>query len=246
MDAQAWMNRVDKKLDEIGDMPIEAQTRLLRVLQEGEYTTVGGRTPISTNVRIIAATHRDLRTAVRQGLFREDLFFDLSVGVLKVPPLRDRLEDIGQLASHFCEQFNQEFDTQRQVSADAVGYLQSYHWPGNVRELRNQAERAILLGPELAFAQSTSSTPTSDISPATSVSSATSTFRAFQFDGKRSRAAASTSLTQTSAPPSANACAMARPMPAAPPVMRTFTAVALRHDQSPPGVATPNDRWRFR
>ncbi|MEL0144434.1 MAG: sigma 54-interacting transcriptional regulator, partial [Alphaproteobacteria bacterium] len=88
-------------LDEIGDMPIEAQTRLLRVLQEGEYTTVGGRTPISTNVRIVAATHRDLRVAVRQGLFREDLYYRLNVVPLRIPPLRERTEDIPELVAHF-------------------------------------------------------------------------------------------------------------------------------------------------
>ena len=88
-------------LDEIGDMPMEAQTRLLRVLQEGEYTTVGGRTPIRTDVRIIAATHRDLQTQIQQGLFREDLFYRLNVVPLRLPPLRERLEDIGDLVRHF-------------------------------------------------------------------------------------------------------------------------------------------------
>ena len=88
-------------LDEIGDMPMEAQTRLLRVLQEGEYTTVGGRTSIRTDVRIIAATHRDLRTQIHQGLFREDLYYRLNVVPLRLPPLRERLDDIGDLVRHF-------------------------------------------------------------------------------------------------------------------------------------------------
>ena len=88
-------------LDEIGDMPMEAQTRLLRVLQEGEYTTVGGRTPIKTDVRIIAATHRELKTQIQQGLFREDLYYRLNVVPLRLPPLRERLEDIGDLVRHF-------------------------------------------------------------------------------------------------------------------------------------------------
>src|SRR3712207_4871927 len=88
-------------LDEIGDMPLEAQTRLLRVLQEGEYTTVGGRTPIKTDVRIIAATHRDLRTLIRQGLFREDLFYRLNVVPIRLPPLRERAEDVPALVRHF-------------------------------------------------------------------------------------------------------------------------------------------------
>ena len=117
----------------------EAQMSLARRMESGRAPDDEKKAP-----RIIAGTHLDLKLLVDQGLFREDLFFDLSVGVLKVPPLRDRLEDIGQLASHFCEQFNQEFDTQRQVSADAVGYLQSYHWPGNVRELENLIRRMFI------------------------------------------------------------------------------------------------------
>ena len=88
-------------LDEIGDMPMEAQTRLLRVLQQSEYTTVGGRMPIKTNVRIIAATNKDLLLLIQQGLFREDLFFRLNVVPLRLPPLRERIEDIGDLAQHF-------------------------------------------------------------------------------------------------------------------------------------------------
>ena len=90
-------------LDEIGDMPPEAQTRLLRVLQEGEFTAVGGRQPIKANVRIIAATHRDLRNAIRQGQFREDLFYRLNVVPIRLPPLRERVEDIPLLARHFLE-----------------------------------------------------------------------------------------------------------------------------------------------
>ena len=88
-------------LDEIGDMPLEAQTRLLRVLQEGEYTAVGGRAPIRADVRIIAATHRDLRQLIRQGLFREDLFYRLNVVPIRLPPLRERTDDIPALVRHF-------------------------------------------------------------------------------------------------------------------------------------------------
>ena len=90
-------------LDEIGDMPMEAQTRLLRVLQQGEYTTVGGRTPIKTDVRIIAATNKDLRSLIRQGLFREDLFFRLNVVPIRLPPLRERTDDIPDLVRHFLD-----------------------------------------------------------------------------------------------------------------------------------------------
>src|SRR5437879_4759233 len=95
-------------LDEIGDMPMEAQTRLLRVLQQGEYTTVGGRTPIKANVRIIAATNKDLRILIQQGLFREDLFFRLNVVPLRLPPLRERIEDVPDLIRHFFTQAERE------------------------------------------------------------------------------------------------------------------------------------------
>src|SRR5215475_11247598 len=122
-------------LDEIGDMPMEAQTRLLRVLQQGEYTTVGGRTPIKADVSIIAATNKDLRVLIQQGLFREDLFFRLNVVPLRLPPLRERLEDIGDLAQHFF------------VLAEREG-LKRYRWPGNVRELENLARRLAALYPQ--------------------------------------------------------------------------------------------------
>ncbi|HXT80997.1 MAG TPA: nitrogen regulation protein NR(I), partial [Acetobacteraceae bacterium] len=95
-------------LDEIGDMPPEAQTRLLRVLQEGEFTSVGGRQPIKANVRIIAATHRDLRSAIRQGQFREDLFYRLNVVPIRLPPLRERVEDIPPLARHFLDRARED------------------------------------------------------------------------------------------------------------------------------------------
>src|SRR6266498_2948934 len=95
-------------LDEIGDMPMEAQTRLLRVLQQGEYTTVGGRTPIKTDVRIVAATNKDLRILIQQGLFREDLFFRLNVVPLRLPPLRERIEDVPDLIRHFFAQAEHE------------------------------------------------------------------------------------------------------------------------------------------
>lgn len=128
-------------LDEIGDMPIEAQTRLLRVLQEGEYTTVGGRMPISTNVRIIAATHRDLRTAVRQGLFREDLYYRLNVVPLRIPPLRERSEDIPELVTHFLSRAEADGMPAKTFVPDAMARLQDYRWPGNVRELENLVQR---------------------------------------------------------------------------------------------------------
>jgi len=132
-------------LDEIGDMPLEAQTRLLRVLQEGEYTTVGGRTPIRADVRIIAATHRDLRQMVRQGLFREDLYYRLSVVPIRLPPLRERSEDIPELVRHFLSAAQEEGLTAKSLDADAMDALKAYHWPGNVRELENVVRRLTVL-----------------------------------------------------------------------------------------------------
>ena len=132
-------------LDEIGDMPIEAQTRLLRVLQEGEYTAVGGRAPMTANVRIIAATHHDLRTAVRQGLFREDLYYRLNVVPLRIPPLRERSEDIPELVAHFLAQAHDAALPTKTIEAQAVERLQRYRWPGNVRELENLIQRLVVL-----------------------------------------------------------------------------------------------------
>jgi two-component system nitrogen regulation response regulator GlnG len=134
-------------LDEIGDMPMEAQTRLLRVLQQGEYTTVGGRTPIKTDVRIIAATNKDLRGLIQQGLFREDLFFRLNVVPLRLPPLRERSEDIPDLARHFLGIAEKEGLPSKQLDQSAVDRLKRYRWPGNVRELENLARRLAALYP---------------------------------------------------------------------------------------------------
>jgi two-component system nitrogen regulation response regulator GlnG len=128
-------------LDEIGDMPLEAQTRLLRVLQQGEYTTVGGRTPIKTNVRIIAATHRDLKAQIQQGLFREDLFYRLNVVPLRIPPLRERIEDVGDLVRHFLRAAAREGLGQKSIETAAIERLKSHAWPGNVRELENVVRR---------------------------------------------------------------------------------------------------------
>ena len=135
-------------LDEIGDMPMEAQTRLLRVLQQGEYTTVGGRTPIKTDVRIIAATNKDLRILIQQGLFREDLFFRLNVVPLRLPPLRERVEDIPDLIRHFFTLAEREGLPPKQIDQAALDRLKRYRWPGNVRELENLARRLAALYPQ--------------------------------------------------------------------------------------------------
>src|SRR6187431_2148402 len=135
-------------LDEIGDMPMEAQTRLLRVLQESEYTTVGGRTPIRTDVRIIAATHRELKSQIQQGLFREDLYYRLNVVPLRIPPLRERLEDVGDLVRHFLRVAAKAGLGHKSIAAAAIERLKQYHWPGNVRELENMVRRLAALHPE--------------------------------------------------------------------------------------------------
>ncbi|HTW36649.1 MAG TPA: nitrogen regulation protein NR(I) [Rhizomicrobium sp.] len=132
-------------LDEIGDMPLEAQTRLLRVLQQGEYTTVGGRTPIKTDVRIIAATNRELRQLIQQGLFREDLYYRLNVVPMRLPPLRERGEDIPDLARHFLRKAEEEGLPAKRIEADALDLLRRYRWPGNVRELENLVRRLVVL-----------------------------------------------------------------------------------------------------
>ncbi len=132
-------------LDEIGDMPLDAQTRLLRVLQEGEYTTVGGRTPIKADVRIIAATHRDLRQLIRQGLFREDLFYRLNVVPIRLPPLRERKEDVPALVRHFLAEAHSEGLPRKSIEPAALDRLKSYSWPGNVRELENMVRRLAVL-----------------------------------------------------------------------------------------------------
>jgi len=139
-------------LDEIGDMPMEAQTRLLRVLQQGEYTTVGGRTPIKTNVRIVAATNKDLRHAVQQGLFREDLFFRLNVVPLRLPPLRERTEDIPDLVRHFFQRGVAEGLQPKTLESAAIERLKRYPWPGNIRELENLARRLAALYPQEVIA----------------------------------------------------------------------------------------------
>ena len=157
-------------LDEIGDMPMEAQTRLLRVLQQGEYTTVGGRTPIKTNVRIIAATNKDLRILIQQGQFREDLFFRLNVVPIRLPALRERIEDIPDLVRHFFGIVEKEGLSRKQLDSEAVDLLKRHRWPGNVRELENLVRRLAALYPqetitgpiieaELAPAQSVAPSP---------------------------------------------------------------------------------------
>lgn len=132
-------------LDEIGDMPMEAQTRLLRVLQEGEYSAVGSRQSRRADVRIIAATHRSLRRLVDQGLFREDLFYRLNVVPLRLPPLRERTDDIPDLVRHFSLRAEQEGLPTKHLTSEAIDRLRAHSWPGNVRELENLMRRLAAL-----------------------------------------------------------------------------------------------------
>ncbi|MEM7505111.1 MAG: nitrogen regulation protein NR(I) [Pseudomonadota bacterium] len=135
-------------LDEIGDMPAEAQTRLLRVLQEGEFTSVGGRAARKADVRIISATHRDLRTMINEGRFREDLYYRLNVVPLRLPPLRERIDDIPDLARAFLRESEQSGLPAKTFSAEALVRLKEHSWPGNVRELQNVVKRIAALRPE--------------------------------------------------------------------------------------------------
>ena len=132
-------------LDEIGDMPAEAQTRLLRVLQDGEYVSIAGNGTVRANVRIIAATNRNLHHLMQQGLFREDLFYRLNVVPLRLPPLRERSEDIAPLVTHFLAQGRADGLPVKSFAPDAIKRLKSWHWPGNVRELENLVRRLAVL-----------------------------------------------------------------------------------------------------
>jgi DNA-binding NtrC family response regulator len=133
-------------LDEIGDMPVDMQAKLLRALQEKEVRPVGSTERVPLSARIIAATNRDLDAAVRQGTFRQDLFFRLNVVQIKLPPLRERKSDIPVLVNSFLEKFSETNGKTRTISEDAMSRLMAYDWPGNVRELENAIERAIALG----------------------------------------------------------------------------------------------------
>jgi len=132
-------------LDEIGDMPMDAQTRLLRVLQSGEFTTVGGARTIKADVRIVAATNKDLGALVQTGQFREDLFYRLNVVPVALPALRDRRQDVALLARHFLDRAAEDGLPRKQLDASAVAVLEGYDWPGNVRELENLMRRIAAL-----------------------------------------------------------------------------------------------------
>jgi transcriptional regulator with GAF, ATPase, and Fis domain len=133
-------------LDEIGELPLELQPKLLRVLQDGEVKPVGGTSATRVDVRLVAATNRDLATEVRAGRFREDLFYRINVITIEVPPLRERAPDIRVLAEHFAERAAHRAHRGRpDFSDDAIAFLEKQPWPGNVRELENAIERAVVL-----------------------------------------------------------------------------------------------------
>jgi two-component system nitrogen regulation response regulator GlnG len=135
-------------LDEIGDMPADLQTRLLRVLSDGQFYRVGGHNPIKVNVRVIAATHQDMEVRVKAGLFREDLFHRLNVIRLRLPALRDRAEDVPDLARHFLQQSAQQLGVETKIlSEDTLSYLSHLHWSGNVRQLENVCHWLTVMAP---------------------------------------------------------------------------------------------------
>jgi two-component system response regulator HydG len=133
-------------LDEIGELPVDLQSKLLRALQEREIRPVGATARVRINLRVIAATNRDLEAAIRTGSFRQDLYFRLNVVQIKLPPLRERRSDIPLLVASFLEKFSDPQRPMRVLSEDAMRRLISYDWPGNVRELENAIERAVALG----------------------------------------------------------------------------------------------------
>ena len=133
-------------LDEIGTLNLTAQAKLLRVLQEKEFERIGGNRTIRADVRIIAATSKDLERSIEEGTFREDLYYRLNVFPIFMPPLRERKTDILLLADHFVEKYSRKYKKEvRRISTPAIDMLMQYHWPGNVRELENCIERAVLL-----------------------------------------------------------------------------------------------------
>lgn len=158
-------------LDEIGDLPAEAQVKLLRVIEDHEIERLGGSHGIPVNVRIVAATHRDLQQRIDDGVFRDDLFYRLNVFPIRIPPLRERAEDIPALVWHFVEQYSKSVGrTFESIPSATMARLQAHHWPGNIRELRNVVERAMIVasGPELVIPLPTA--PVARVAPCSSPS----------------------------------------------------------------------------
>src|SRR5215831_8683526 len=133
-------------LDEIGEMPLRLQAKLLHVLQDGEFSRVGGEKIIDTDVRLICATNRDLEASMRSHQFREDLYYRINVIEIRIPPLRERREEIPVLLDHFLTRFNAQYGRAVDIPADTMRVLIDYHWPGNIRELENAVKRVVVLG----------------------------------------------------------------------------------------------------
>jgi two-component system response regulator AtoC len=133
-------------LDEIGEMPLRLQAKLLHVLQDGEFSRVGGEKIIDTDVRLIAATNRDLEASMRAHQFREDLYYRLNVIEIRIPPLRERRDEIVPLVDFFLKKFNAQYARAVDIPADTMRAFVDYHWPGNIRELENAVKRVVVLG----------------------------------------------------------------------------------------------------
>ncbi len=141
-------------LDEISEMAPGLQAKLLQVLQDGEFSRLGGENDVKVDTRIIAATNRNLEQAVRQGEFREDLYYRLNVVTILLPPLRDRIDAVPLLTEHFLQMYNEQYKKDvKQLSSETMQVLMNYHWPGNVRELENMIKRMVVLGNEQAVLQ---------------------------------------------------------------------------------------------
>ncbi len=135
-------------LDEVGELPLDMQVKLLRVLQEQEFERIGGRKPVKVDVRVLAATNRDLEEMVKQKTFRQDLYYRLMIFPVHIPPLRERPDDILPLAQLFLQTLNRKYDFKKYLSPLSVKMMQDYSWPGNIRELRNIIERAVIISNE--------------------------------------------------------------------------------------------------
>lgn len=132
-------------LDEVGELPLDMQVKLLRVLQEQEFERIGGRTPVKVDVRVLAATNRNLEEMVAQKLFRQDLYYRLMIFPVNIPPLRERIDDIVPLANVFLNQLNKKYGLKKYLSPHSITTMLDYEWPGNIRELRNIMERAVII-----------------------------------------------------------------------------------------------------
>ncbi len=162
-------------LDEIGEMPLRLQAKLLHVLQDGEFSRVGGEKIIGTDVRLIASTNRDLETAMRAHQFREDLYYRLNVIEIRIPPLRERREEIPVLVDHFLTQFNSQYGRKIEIPSETMRVFVEYHWPGNIRELENAVKRVVVLGTHRTVHQEIAATLGRGPRPAVTTAAVTAT-----------------------------------------------------------------------